>query len=101
MAKKQIIWSKRANTELVNVLEIFNERNGNTYYSAKILNEVEDILKVLSENELMGRLTSDRRSRVVVMEVYLIFYEVMDSKIEILSFWDNRQNNKKRIDSKD
>ncbi|NCT18856.1 MAG: plasmid stabilization system [Flavobacteriaceae bacterium CG_4_8_14_3_um_filter_34_10] len=101
MAKKQIIWSKRANTELVNVLEFFNERNGNTYYSAKILNEVEDILKVLSENELMGRLTSDRRSRVVVMEVYLIFYEVMDSKIEILSFWDNRQNNKKRIDSKD
>jgi len=101
MAKKQIIWSKRANTELVNVLEFFNERNGNTYYSAKILNEVEDILKILSENELMGRLTSDRRSRVVVMEVYLIFYEVMDSKIEILSFWDNRQNNKKRIDSKD
>lgn len=101
MAKKQVIWSKRANAELVNVLEFYNERNGNSKYSLKILVEVEDLLKALSENELMGRLTSDRRSRVIVMEVYLIFYEINDNKIEILSFWDNRQDNKKRIDSKD
>lgn len=101
MAKKQIIWSNRANAELLNVLDFFNERNGNANYSLKILNEVEEILKAMSENELMGRLTSDRRSRVIVMDVYLILYEIIDTKIEILSFWDNRQDTKKQIDLKE
>jgi plasmid stabilization system protein ParE len=101
MAKKQIIWSKRADAELVNVLEFYNERNGNTNYSLKILNHIEDLLRALTEHETMGRLTSDMRSRVLVMDVYLIFYEVTENNIEILSFWDNRQNDKNRIDSKD
>jgi plasmid stabilization system protein ParE len=100
MAKKQVIWSKRANAELVSVLEFFNERNGNSNYSLKILKEVEDILNALSENELMGRLSSDRRTRVIVMGVYLIFYDITEERIEILSFWDNRQDENKRIDIK-
>jgi toxin YoeB len=28
------------------------------------------------------------------MKVYLIFYDVKDQNIEIVSFWDNRQDNK-------
>jgi toxin YoeB len=101
MAKKQIIWSKRAEVELLHVLEFYNERNGNTNYSLKILLEVEDLLNALSKHELMGRLTSDQRSRVVVMDVYLLFYEITKNNIEILSFWDNRQDNQNRIDSTD
>ncbi len=100
MAKKQIIWSKRANAELVSVLEFFNERNGNSNYSLKILKEVEDLLNGLSKNELIGRLSSDRRTRVIVMGVYLIFYDITEERIEILSFWDNRQDENKRIDIK-
>lgn len=26
------------------------------------------------------------------MKVYLIFYEIKDDRIEIVSFWDNRQD---------
>ncbi len=29
------------------------------------------------------------------MNVYLIFYEIKKDVIEIISFWDNRQDNKK------
>jgi plasmid stabilization system protein ParE len=100
MAKKQVIWSKRANAELVSVLEFFNERNGNSNYSLKILKEVEDLLNGLLKNELIGRLSSDRRTRVIVMGVYLIFYDITEERIEILSFWDNRQDENKRIDIK-
>lgn len=32
------------------------------------------------------------------MNVYLIFYEINEEQIEIVSFWDNRQIQNKRVD---
>ncbi|RXP46070.1 type II toxin-antitoxin system RelE/ParE family toxin [Lutibacter sp. HS1-25] len=97
MARKEIIWSRRAKNELRITLEYFNERNGNSNYSLKILNEIDDLTKTLSKSELIGRLTSNKKTRVISMKVYLIFYEVNNGKIEILSFWDNRQKTKNRL----
>jgi len=96
MAKKEIIWSELAKLELSNVLEFYVFRNENSDYSLKILEEVEDLLETLSTNEFIGRLTSNKITRVIPMKVYLIFYEINADKIEILSFWDNRQNIKNR-----
>ena len=98
MAKKEIIWSKRAYSELKSILEFYNKRNGNTNYSLKLLEEIEDLLNTLSKNEYIGRLTSNKKTRVIVMKAYLIFYEINDNRIEILSFWDNRQDDINRID---
>lgn len=67
-------------------------RNGNSNYSVKLLNEVEDVLETLFKSELIGRLTSNKYTRVISVKVYLIFYEVKEDRIEIISFWDNRQN---------
>lgn len=97
MAGKKIVWSKRASQELKQTLEFYNQRNGNTTYSLRILNEVDFLLENLSKNELIGRLTSNKFTRVIPMKDYLIFYEVNHNNIEILSFWDNRQGIKVRI----
>ena len=97
MARKEIIWSTRANEELLEILEFFNKRNENTNYSFKLVNEIEDLLNTLSQSEFIGRLTSNKRTRVIVMKVYLIFYEINENRIEILSFWDNRKDKNKRI----
>ena len=97
MAKKTIIWSNRANQELIDVLDYFNKRNKSTLYSHKILLELEELLDTLSSNIFIGRLASDKQTRVLVMKKYLIFYEVNNEIINILSFWDNRQDLKKRI----
>ena len=99
MAKKSIIWSNRAEVELKSTLNFYNLRNGNTKYSFKLLKQVNKVLDNLSENEFMGRLTEDKKTRVVVMGVYLIFYEIISFEIRIMSFWDNRQKPEKRIDS--
>jgi len=96
MAKKEIIWSELAKIEFSNVLEFYVFRNENSDYSLKILEEVEDLLETLSTNEFIGRLTSNKITRVIPMKVYLIFYEINANQIEILSFWDNRQNIKNR-----
>lgn len=92
MAKKEIIWSELAKIEFSNVLEFYFYRNENSNYSLKILEEVEDLLETLSENEAIGRLTSNKITRVIPMKVYLIFYEINQNRIEIVSFWDNRQD---------
>ncbi|HCY43787.1 MAG TPA: plasmid stabilization system [Prolixibacteraceae bacterium] len=95
MANKKIIWSAHSGEQLKAVLNFYTKRNGSINYSLKILNEIEDLLKALSENEFIGRLTSNKTTRVIPMRVYLIFYEIHKNQIEIVSFWDNRQNKNK------
>ena len=98
MAKRTIIWSTRAESELKSVLDFYNSRNGNNKYSLRLLDQIRQITDILSENEFIGRLSENKRTRVIVMSVYLIFYEIVESEIHILSFWNNRQNPKNRID---
>lgn len=100
MVEKTIIWSKHASLELKNTLTFYNLRNGNTKYSLKLLNQVKQTADALSKNEFLGRLTKDKKTRVLVMDVYLIFYVIKNSEIRVLSFWDNRQNPVNRIDKK-
>ncbi|MEP6803115.1 MAG: type II toxin-antitoxin system RelE/ParE family toxin [Flavobacterium sp.] len=96
MAKKEIVWSSLAKLQLQNVLEYYSIRNESPTYSLKLLNEVEDLLDTLLNSELIGRLTSNKITRVISMKVYLLFYEINGNQIEIISFWDNRQDIKNR-----
>lgn len=96
MAKREIEWSIFAKEQLASVLEFYFIQNGNANYSLKLLDEIEDLLETLSSSELIGRLTSNKFTRVIPMGVYLIFYEINHEKIHIVSFWDNRQNPKNK-----
>lgn len=95
MAEKTIIWSKNAKSTFLNILQFFTERNGSSTYSLKLLNKTDDILKKLCRNEFIGRPTTNSKTRFIRMDVYLIFYEIKENSIEIVSFWDNRQDDKK------
>lgn len=68
MAVKEIVWSKLAEAELGNVLKFYLERNGSAKYSLKLLDEVEDLLKTLLLDENIGRLTSNKFTRVIPMK---------------------------------
>ena len=92
MAPKEIVWSPLAKLQLENVLKFYVQRNGNSNYSLKIISEVQDLLETLSKAERIGRLTSNKFTRVISMKVYLLFYELNGNRIEIVSFWDNRQD---------
>lgn len=92
MAKKEIVWSNLAEIQFQTVLEFYYERNGNSNYSLKLLDAVEDLLETILNAELIGRLTSNKLTRVIPIKTYLIFYEVNINRIEIVSFWDNRQD---------
>lgn len=98
MAHKKIIWSSRANDELRIVLNYYNKRNKSTVYSMKILDEVDKLTRFLAHNEFLGRLTTNKLTRVIPMKTYLIFYEIHQNYIHIVSFWDNRQDSVGRLD---
>ena len=95
MAKKKIIWSDLARSEFQKILKFYFERNNSPSYSLKLLRETQDILNTLSKSEFIGRLTSNKKTRVIPFREYLIFYEVNNDCIEIVSFWDNRQDHMK------
>jgi toxin YoeB len=73
MAPKEIVWSPLAKLQLENVLKFYVQRNGNSNYSLKIVKEVQDLLETLSKAERIGRLTSNKFTRVISMKVYLLF----------------------------
>jgi toxin YoeB len=70
MVSKRIVWSSRANYELKEILNFYNKRNGNSNYSIKLLDEVENNLESLSKNELLGRLAANKKTRVLVLKVF-------------------------------
>ncbi len=86
MAGEKIVWSGPSGDELRKVLNYFILRNGNINYSVKLLNQVEDLLDILSKNEFIGRLTSNQVTRVIPLEQYLIFYETQEEVIHMVSF---------------
>ena len=99
MAQKQIIWSKKSEFEFRSILEFYNQRNGNSNYSLKIVDATEKLLKLIQQNNYLGKLSNNKKTRVINLEVFLIFYDIADKQISIVSFWDNRQNPQNRMDS--
>lgn len=53
MAKKEIVWSNLAEIQFQTILKFYAERNGNSNYSLKLLNEVEDLLETISNSEFI------------------------------------------------
>jgi plasmid stabilization system protein ParE len=100
MAERQIIWSNQAESELYEILQFYIDRNKSNRYSEKILKSVEQLVMLLSKNPYMGKLSNNGVTRVIVKSDFLIFYEVHLSTIEIISFWDNRQDPGKRPDNR-
>ena len=96
MVKKPIVWSEKALQELEDILDFYNNRNQSTSFSQKILTFTESVLHAIAENERIGRKSKFDKIRVFPLKQFLIIYEISHNQIEVLSFWDNRQNPEKR-----
>ncbi len=65
MARKQIIWSSLASIELSSILDFYTSRNGSNRYSLKLLDEIEKVISALMNNEHMGRLATNKITRML------------------------------------
>lgn len=88
----KVNWSPLAQKKRKNILGYWKSRNGNNSYSIKLNSLFKEAAKQLSKFPYIGRLSDIEGVRIKIVRDYLLFYEVTDSTIEILTVWDSRQD---------
>lgn len=94
MAKK-IIWTEKANIERKEILGYWIERNKSKTFSLKLNRLFVETLRLLADLPNIGRKTELENVRVKIVKNYLLFYEIKNSELIVLSIWDTRRNEDK------
>lgn len=89
---REIIWSEKAAFERKEILNYWIARNRSNSYRKKLNNLFQNNIRLIAEFPDLGTETDVPNVRVRVVSVYLIFYEVVEDEIWILSIWDGRRN---------
>lgn len=92
MAERVIIWTSTARLELKSILDFFILRNRSKTYSLKLHRKIQTEVKLLLLQPSIGKKTTMINVRGFLIENYLLYYELKDDKIIILSVWDTRKN---------
>ena len=92
---KQVIWTLRAQNDRKAIFEYWIARNKSKSYSVKLNILFEEASKFISHYPEIGKPTSDKNVRIKIIKDFLMFYEIVETKIFILTIWDSRQNPKK------
>ncbi|MFW5657512.1 MAG: type II toxin-antitoxin system RelE/ParE family toxin [Bacteroidota bacterium] len=92
MVKRKIIWSHRARIKLYEILEFYTKRNKNTAYSRKLYKRFTKELNLLIKQPDLGINTDLKDVRGLIVNNYILFYEITEDFIIIHTLWDSRQN---------
>jgi plasmid stabilization system protein ParE len=92
MAKRKIVWSSRAKSDLSNILDFFYISNGSKTYCKKLNSKLRKAIRLLSKHPLLGILSDVENIRTLLEGNYAIFYQVTEETIRIITIWDCRQN---------
>ncbi|MCK9400428.1 MAG: type II toxin-antitoxin system RelE/ParE family toxin [Bacteroidales bacterium] len=92
MAKRNIIWSTRAKDRLYAILKFYIERNKSKSYSIKLYRLISKEVKLLQKYPDLGLKTTDDSIRGLIIENYIVYYEITEDTIVIHTIWDCRQD---------
>ena len=92
MAKRKIVWSHRARIKLLMILEFYTERNKSKTYSKKLYTKFNKELSLLLKQPEIGIKTELDSVRGLIVEEFILFYEVTNEMIIVHTLWDSRQN---------
>ncbi len=92
MAKKQVIWSIRAQQDRLAFFEYWINRNGSKVYAKKLSKLFTDATVQIAAYPKIGKSTIRSDIRIAVIKDYLMLYKVNPNQIEILTLFDSRQN---------
>ena len=97
MAKRKIVWSNRAKIRLFAILDFYIVRNNSKTYSIKLQKLISKEVNLLLKQSDLGLKTSEDTIRGLIIENYIVYYEITDDKIIIHTIWDSRQNPDNKI----
>ena len=90
---KQVVWSKTAVADRIQILDYWFKRLGSKTYSRKLDQEFRNIISLLPRFPSLGRVIENRDERYILKHYYRIIYRLNSNKdIEILRIWDTRQD---------
>ncbi len=92
MAKRKIVWSNRARIKLLTILEFYTERNKSKTYSKKLYTKFNKELSLLLKQPEIGIKTELESVRGLIVDEFILFYEVTTEMIIVHALWDSRQN---------
>lgn len=92
MAKLKIVWSQRANIKLFGILDFYSNRNKSTSYSTKLYKRFIKELNLLYKQPDLGRATDLESIRGLIVDEFILFYEITKDQIIVHTVWDCRQN---------
>jgi plasmid stabilization system protein ParE len=97
MAKRKIVWSNRAKIRLFAILDFYIVRNNSKTYSIKLQKLISKEVNLLLKQPDLGLKTSEDTTRGLIIENYIVYYEITDDRIIIHTIWDSRQNPDNKI----
>jgi plasmid stabilization system protein ParE len=92
MAKTVIVWTSNAKFELKYILEFYNFRNKTKTYSLNLYRKIQSEIDHLIFQPTIGKKTDIINVRGLIIENHIVYYELNENQIIILSVWDSRQN---------
>ena len=92
---KQIIWSRLAHNDRLNILKYWIEKNKSISYSKRLNQIFENTADLISRYPKIGKPTEVNGIRYKIVKDYLFTYRETEKFIEILTIWDSRQDSDK------
>jgi plasmid stabilization system protein ParE len=97
MAKRKIVWSHRTKIKLYAILDFNIERNKSKVYSKKLQRLISKEVNLILKQPDLGLKTSEGSTRGLIIDDFILYYEITDDKIIIHTIWDSRQNPDNKI----
>jgi plasmid stabilization system protein ParE len=89
---KQVIWSRVAHQNRIQILDYWIKRNKSSVYSRKLNQLFEDTADLIGKYPKIGKNTEVPTIRIKIVKDYYFTYRETDRTIEILTIWDSRQD---------
>jgi plasmid stabilization system protein ParE len=97
MAQLGIYWTETAIRQRNYIFEYWIERNQSITYAKKLNQKISERTNLLKKNPELGKKTNFKNTRAISLGHYSILYQILDLKILITGFWDNRQEPEKLL----
>ncbi|TKB96955.1 type II toxin-antitoxin system RelE/ParE family toxin [Pedobacter cryophilus] len=98
MDKRSVVWTETAARQRREILKYWTLRNHSTQYAEKLIILTKKRINLILKNTSSYKLTNYPNTRESAMGHFSIYYKLLDEKLIITAFWDNRQDPKKMLD---
>lgn len=88
----RVVWSERAKKDLIAIKSFYDSRNQSTQYSTKLLKTFKDSAKFIEKYPNASIQTDIKNIRGFIIHHYIIYFQIIESNILILTVWDCRRD---------